>query len=235
MSRIISYQYDNVVQDGDAWVGTEVSSRRTKQYTAAAVADYLNVNGRIIIGGQTTYRFSSVPYNGIGTFAPLTGKRGNRPFDTIDLLSISGEDIGGQDTNVFLNYLIGSDIMISKQSDMSLFGHYTVTGFVFEKGDFYNMTLSYIGGPKVSLELDEIYDIFVFTLPSSSSGGDKTFSFEQVVPSNVWTINHNLDKFPSVSVVNSSNNTVQGLVTYISKSELTINFSAGFSGKAYLN
>jgi hypothetical protein len=234
MSRIISYQYDNVVQDGDAWVGTEVSSRRTKQYTAAAVAEYLNTNGKVIIGGQTTYRFTSVPYNGIGTFAPLTGNAGNRRFGTLDYISISGEDIGGQSAEEFLGYLVGSDIMISKQSDMSSFGHYTVTGFAFEKGDFYNMTLSYIGGPKGSIELDEIYNIFTFTLPSSSSG-DKAFIFSQVVPSSQWTINHNLNKFPSVSVVDSNNSTVQGLVTYISNSELTINFSAGFSGKAYLN
>ncbi len=65
--------------------------------------------------------------------------------------------------------------------------------------------------------------------------GDKTFLFQQVVPSSNWTIIHDLDKFPSVSVVDSSNDTVQGLVTYISKSEITINFSASFSGKAYLN
>lgn len=233
MSRIISYQYDNVVQDGDAWVGTEASSRRTKQYTAAAVSEYLNTNGKVIIGGQTTYRFVAVPYDGIGNFAPLTNGSGDRPFAKLDYISISGEDIGGQSAEQFLSYLVGSDIMISKQSDMSSFGHYTVTGFVFEKGGFYNMTLSYIGGPRGNIELSEIYNIFTFTLPSSS--GDATFLFQQKVPSDTWTVNHNLNKFPSVSVVNNNNIAVQGLVTYISKSKLTITFSAGFSGSAYLN
>ena len=233
MSRIISYQYDNVVQDGDAWVGTEASSRRTKQYTAAAVAEYLNTNGKVIIGGQTTYRFVAVPYDGIGNFAPLTNGSGDRPFAKLDYISISGEDIGGQSAEQFLSYLVGSDIMISKQSDMSSFGHYTVTGFVFEKGGFYNMTLSYIGGPRGNIELSEIYNIFTFTLPNSS--GDATFLFQQKVPSDTWTVNHNLNKFPSVSVVNNNNIAVQGLVTYISKSKLTITFSAGFSGSAYLN
>lgn len=233
MSRIISYPYDNVVQDGDAWVGTEASSRRTKQYTATAVAEYLNTNGKVIIGGQTTYRFVAVPYDGIGNFAPLTNGSGDRPFAKLDYISISGEDIGGQSAEQFLSYLVGSDIMISKQSDMSSFGHYTVTGFVFEKGGFYNMTLSYIGGPRGNIELSEIYNIFTFTLPNSS--GDATFLFQQKVPSDTWTVNHNLNKFPSVSVVNNNNIAVQGLVTYISKSKLTITFSAGFSGSAYLN
>ncbi len=234
MSRIISYQYDNVVQDGDAWVGTEVSSRRTKQYTAAAVAEYLNVNGKVVIGGQTTYRFATVPYNGIGTFAPLTNNKRRVLFSNLELISISGEDLGGQNAEGLLNYLVGSDIMISQQSDISLFGHYTVTNFEFEKEGFYNMSLSYIGGSgRALIEPDEIYNIFTFTLPNSS--GDATFLFQQKTPSSTWTVNHNLNKFPSVSVVNSNNISVNGLVTYISKSELTITFSAGFSGSAYLN
>lgn len=233
MSRIISYQYDNVVQDGDAWVGTEVSSRQTKQYTAAAVADYLNTNAKVIIGGQTTYRFVAVPYDGIGTFSTLESGGKKVPFSALDLVSISGEDLGGQNAEGFLNYLVGSDIMISKQSDISLFGHYTVTSFAFVKEGFYNMSLSYIGGPEGRLDIDEIYNIFTFTLPNSS--GDATFLFQQKTPSDTWTVNHNLNKFPSVSVVNSNNTAVQGLVTYISKSKLTITFSAGFSGSAYLN
>ena len=42
MARINSYPYDAVVKDNDAWIGTEASNRRTKQYTAKAVAEYLN-------------------------------------------------------------------------------------------------------------------------------------------------------------------------------------------------
>jgi hypothetical protein len=39
MARISSYPYDNTVQDNDAWIGTENSSRRTKQFTASAVEE----------------------------------------------------------------------------------------------------------------------------------------------------------------------------------------------------
>ena len=61
MSRIISYQYDNDIQDGDAWIGSEESSRQTKQYTAQAVANYLNIKGKISIGAQMVYKFLAVP------------------------------------------------------------------------------------------------------------------------------------------------------------------------------
>jgi len=48
-------------------------------------------------------------------------------------------------------------------------------------------------------------------------------------------ITHNLSKFPSVTVVDSGNNIVIGDITYNDLNTLTINFTASFSGKAYLN
>lgn len=62
-----------------------------------------------------------------------------------------------------------------------------------------------------------------------------TFIYVQAVPSVLWTIEHNLNKFPSVSVVNINNVLMYGQVTYIDENNLTIEFSAGFSGKAYMN
>lgn len=51
----------------------------------------------------------------------------------------------------------------------------------------------------------------------------------------VWTITHNLNKYPSVTVVDNGNNVVVGDVKYTNLNELTITFTSGFSGKAYLN
>lgn len=65
--------------------------------------------------------------------------------------------------------------------------------------------------------------------------GDVHYIFSQDVPSAIWTINHNLNKKPSVTVVSSSEQVVYGDVSYINTNKLTITFSAAFSGKAYLN
>ena len=74
------------------------------------------------------------------------------------------------------------------------------------------------------------------TLESLSNAGlDKNFVFTQGVPSTTWTIQHTLNKFCSVTVVSDSNNVMIGNVTYDGLNELTITFSAPFSGKAYLN
>ena len=64
---------------------------------------------------------------------------------------------------------------------------------------------------------------------------DKTFTFTQPTPQLEWLINHNLEKFPSVSVVNENEILMYGDTTYIDDNNLKITFSAGFSGKAYLN
>ena len=65
--------------------------------------------------------------------------------------------------------------------------------------------------------------------------GDKHFTYIKSTPDSVWEITHNLDKYPSVTVVDSAGSVVMGDITYTSKSALTVTFSAAFSGKAYLN
>lgn len=74
-------------------------------------------------------------------------------------------------------------------------------------------------------------------LTSESLGitGDKHFVFNQNVASELWMINHNLNKFPSVSVVDSGDNIIIGEVTYIDENNLQVAFTVAFSGKAYLN
>jgi nucleoside-diphosphate-sugar epimerase len=55
------------------------------------------------------------------------------------------------------------------------------------------------------------------------------------IKSDVWTINHGLGKFPSVTVVDSANTVVVGNVDYTSSQSLVITFNAAFSGCVFLN
>src|SRR5688500_15297415 len=63
----------------------------------------------------------------------------------------------------------------------------------------------------------------------------ETFEFEQVVPDAIWTISHNLNKFPSITVIDSSGNKVYGKEEYIDSNQVRITFSGAFAGRAYLN
>ena len=72
-------------------------------------------------------------------------------------------------------------------------------------------------------------------LKAISSFNNVTFDFRQGVPSATWIIQHNLNKYPSATVVDSGKNVNIGDITYDSKNQITIRFSAPFSGEAYLN
>lgn len=69
----------------------------------------------------------------------------------------------------------------------------------------------------------------------SGAPGDSRYIHNQNVASDVWVINHNLGKFPSVSVVDSSNELVIGFLRYHNSNNLEVHFESAFSGKAYLN
>lgn len=65
--------------------------------------------------------------------------------------------------------------------------------------------------------------------------GDKNFIFTQGIVSDTWNINHALDKFPAVTIVDSAGTEVEGEIFHVNNNNLTLTFSSGFSGKAYLN
>lgn len=62
-----------------------------------------------------------------------------------------------------------------------------------------------------------------------------TYIHEQGVATTTWNIVHNLDKYPSVTVVDSAGTIVDCTITYIDSNECELNFNAAFKGTAYLN
>lgn len=70
---------------------------------------------------------------------------------------------------------------------------------------------------------------------SADADSDKTFVYEQMSASDVWMVEHDLDKYPSVTVVDSAGSIVVGDVEYNSTNTITLTFTSAFSGTAYLN
>jgi len=68
-------------------------------------------------------------------------------------------------------------------------------------------------------------------------GQDEINSYihEQNSPSAVWTINHNLTKYPAVVLVDNDDDVIYGEVNYESNNTIVITLSAAISGKAFLN
>ena len=58
---------------------------------------------------------------------------------------------------------------------------------------------------------------------------------EQGIASAVWTVQHNLNKYPSVTVVDSSENEIVAEIEYLDKNSVQITMTGASKGRAYLN
>jgi len=67
------------------------------------------------------------------------------------------------------------------------------------------------------------------------TGGAVAYVHNQGTVAASWLIEHNLSFFPNVTVIDSSGATCEGDVAHIDNDTLTIQFSGGFTGTAYLS
>jgi hypothetical protein len=226
-----SYPIDKNVEDQDLFIGTKYSNRQTVNFPAESIVDYLNKHGKISIAGQMSWEFVIAnPLQGTISLIPLGGDL--TPFSAVTSLRVAVNDLGNQNVVDFLTYIVGSQIMIAEQKEISFFGHYTITAYTPDTiPGFYILDLEYIGGSGELID-KAIYDMVLF---NPFVTGDKTYVFVQDIPVNPWIINHNLNKFPSATMVLSTGQAGIADVTYIDENNLTITFSGDESGKAYLN
>lgn len=64
---------------------------------------------------------------------------------------------------------------------------------------------------------------------------DKHYKHTQGIASSTWVIQHNLNKYPAVYVFDNYARQIIGDIVFNDANKLTIKFSGGFSGVAYLN
>lgn len=62
-----------------------------------------------------------------------------------------------------------------------------------------------------------------------------TYTHEQAIASDEWVIEHNLNRTPSITVVDSANNVIECAEQYIDMNTVKLYFNGSFKGKAYLN
>lgn len=84
---------------------------------------------------------------------------------------------------------------------------------------------------------DAVQGKFVAATPPdpSTGGSDANYLHTQTVPSTTWIINHNLDKYPAVTIVDSAGSEVEGAVQHVSRNQVVLSFNVAFGGSAFLN
>lgn len=64
---------------------------------------------------------------------------------------------------------------------------------------------------------------------------DSSYIHTQGSAATVWYIKHNLNKRPSITIVDTGDNVVEGQEIYKDNNNVELHFEAAFTGKAYLN
>ena len=240
MARISTYPIDSNIVGSDKWIGTDSQdNNKTKNFTADGVAAFFNTKG-VIESQALRYTYQNVSpgeARQAETISFATELGNSVLFSSITGWMISKYAKPSKLVETFYTApLVGRQILISNAanpSNWAIFDWDSSTKNVLES-NFYDIGLTLINS---SGELVDGQDYFVSLLGNTSGGGggDKNFVYTQPTPSLVWNVVHNLDKYPSVSVVDSAGTTVFGNVQYINVNELTITFKGAFSGKAYIN
>lgn len=73
------------------------------------------------------------------------------------------------------------------------------------------------------------------TGPQGPPGNGSSFEHDQLAPSAVWSITHNMHKYPAVTITDNTLTAVEGVVQYIDDDSLSITFNTPIAGKAVLN
>ena len=241
MARISTYPVQPNPDGSDILLGTDINGGAyatknffVKDIGAASIADFLE---------NTNWKFEKdilvAPFEKNTVYRPLGGGD-NSSWSSVTALRF--QTIMKNDTNSlkYLSYLLSSDpvtglpsvnnkIKIYDRNSLDSFGIFTFTALTLIEGSIYEATLSHVSSTG-GTQQGKIYGA-----EFAQEEEDKEFIFNQPTPQVTWTINHNLNKFPSVSVVNTNNILMYGDTTYVDKDNIIITFSAGFSGKAYLN
>ena len=237
MARISTYGNTSPVVAQDKWIGSDSQDNMaTKNFTAQAVANFINKTGgeaqnlRYTYNDTTVYESGSLAFTNGGAASVLLNSITSIDAGVFDARSLT-TDISEYIENALLN----SEILLTQCDDITNWAIYAVNTAV-KKGSGLEVQLGLTfkagGGSLIANK-----DYFISLLKYDSSGaGDLNFTVGIPGNSLVYLITHNLNKYPSVSVFEQgTNNEIYGQVTYNNLNQCTITFTSLVTGTATFN
>lgn len=228
MARISTYQRDTVVTKNDKVIGTDSSGSITKNFKLEDIAGFFSSTNAIGIATQFNFKFVT-SNRGVQTisFDPLAA---GDTFDNVTSFVLSKFDANNNNVSEYLKTYASKQIVIVRLDDYSNFGLFDVVSVVDNPSLSDYLTVTVINKTNQgSFIADKYYGLAIF------AEGDKHYTHNQGSASATWNVSHNLNKFPSATVVLSTGQKGYGDITYVDANNLTITFTGAESGKAYIN
>ena len=230
MAKISTYNLDTTVSKNDKVIGTDSSGSSTKNFKLEDIAGFLNTSNLINVNGQLIYQFSTGATPNSGEFNITTGGVGT--FASQTSFRFSHINRNDQNIQIYLNYFQGLRVMLTQTDNQNNFALYSVDTITDSGGGYSTLGVTFIEG-NGSLIGDKFYAMAY----SPKGQTDKNFVSSNIsfVADTAETVTHNLNKFPSVTTVDSAGSHVVGDVQHINENSLTITFTSSFTGKVYAN
>jgi hypothetical protein len=239
MARIQTYPLDKKITRNDIWIGSDGDMfNKTKNFSPNKLSEYFNTSEEIYKPNAISFKYQTIELGEEREAGTISFKNSNPAtinFSQIFNLMVSKISLGLKYVDGYLQNLTDCSIIIHKGRTVNNYGVYKVLSIIedIDEPNFFNIQLSFIQGNN-GLEEDEEYVLSVVDFNISNSSNE-TFIFNQSVASQVWEVQHNLSKFPSVTISLPTGQVGYGDVAYIDENNLTITFAGDESGKAYIN
>ena len=231
MARISTYIQDTDLQGTDKVLGTDATGQKTRNYDLKSIGKYLNKSGVLAVARQVLYNFQedvSVP-RARGSVSLENG--GITTLQGTTTLIMHKLNASSDATDQVVQWGVGKNVIIFNPYKLNDFADYKVLSAVdwTQDNSFMKLTLQHVSGT------GDWFDDQTFGFAFYKDAVDLNYTHNQTIASATWTISHNLNKFPSVTVVDSANRQVFCQAEYIDANNLTLTFSAAFKGKAFCN
>ncbi len=237
MAKISTYPLDTHLIGTDYWIGSDANSNyATKNFTIDSVAEYMNR----VATQQQALRFkylNTIPY----TDGSFYGADGATAAPTVAYNSITGftlnkfelTNLGIDISSFYSNPLGGSEVLITQCDDVSRWAVFSWISSTqnAQNNSFYDIVVAYKGGNN-GLIANKDYFISLLTYAGAN---DANFLYTLDGSTNVYTIDHNLNKYPAVTIFDANNAEVETQIVFNTLNRATLTFSLPFTGKASFN
>lgn len=239
MARISTYNLDEKVSGGDKWIGSDSDFyNRTKNFTPLRLAEFFNSSESVTSSNSLRFWYQTLePLEDreFGTFSFKNEVGAYVLFSSIQSMLVSKKTQGNIYVADFLQAINNSKILIHRGSSINEYGLYmlNIVEEDIDETEFLEFNITFLQGNGSLLE-DKEYLLSVIDFDVVDSN-DKNYIHNQTIPSDEWNVQHNLNKYPSVSVMLPSGHIGIADVTHVDENNLTITFAGDETGKAIIN
>ena len=231
MARISTYVNDTAVSGQDKLLGSD-STEATRNFPISTLASYLDDSGSITVSDQLNLKFVTTQDSvSNATFFKEGFGGDDSSVGSLYTILVSKKDAVGNSLAEYTQKIFKNNINFIELGNKNIFATFSVSSIISDEvyTNFFRVNLlqvSYNG----NLSKDKYYSFSIL------SGEEiQTYTHVQGVAEAIWEVTHNLNKKPSVTVVDSTDNVVFGEVEYLTLNSVRLKFAGSFSGKAYLN